>query len=167
LSDDNRESGAPPESMQPHEPEFVEANRPARTVALFSIAALLSIVAAIRWLLLPLMLAPSSAGLEVQVERSLMAVRVATTVSAVLILPLASFFVWIGAVALRARVWPPPGMPVLWRVRLRRGRYAVGMGIGCLVLGCLYLLHVALHLYAGWFIAGRAFDLLHTHSAVY
>jgi len=144
--------------MQPNESEFAEADPHQRTFVLVIIGvALLAIVfgpAAANWLVEQL-LAPSSAGPGVQMERAFMVLRVVGTVAAALMLPFVWFFFWHGVAALRTRTWPPPGMPVPWRLRRRRGRYAVRMGAGCLVVASLFLLHAALYAYSGWFIRIR------------
>ena len=79
-------------------------------------------------------------------------IRLIATVGAIPLLAFAAYFATAGLRTLHCQAWPPYGMKVPWSLVRRKGRYAVAMGVGNLVIAALFLVQVGVSLWSAWLV---------------
>ena len=70
--------------------------------------------------------------------------------SIIFCLGLAGFSIRKGNETIKKKQFPPPGSPVFFKTKIRSGKYALRLGIGCYILGVVYLALVSFFGYLIW-----------------
>ncbi len=78
--------------------------------------------------------------------------RVSSALGAIPNLAFAAYFGITGFRTLRCGAWPPYGMRVPWRTVRRRGRYALTMGVGTLVIAALLVFRIGVSIRTAWLL---------------
>ena len=79
-------------------------------------------------------------------------IRLIATLGAIPLLAFAAYFSTAGFRTLQCRAWPPYGMKVPWSLIRRKGRYAIAMGVGNLVIAALFLVQVGVSIWSAWLV---------------
>jgi hypothetical protein len=79
--------------------------------------------------------------------------KLIATLGAIPPLAFAAYFATAGLRTLQCGAWPPYGMKVPWSLVRRKGRYAVAMGVGNLVIAAFFLAQVGVSLWSAWLVA--------------
>jgi len=125
--------------------EIVPGDKRARIIAISSVVAGLALFVSVPWIADFV----ASAGIDnADPKRAIAQLvfrdKLITVVGAIPLVALAFFYARRGFRITRARLYPPPGMKVPWRVRKRNGRTALLIGLSHLAMAVALLVLAAI-----------------------